>query len=142
MRWWILAALVIGLGCASIGVRGRDTLKPRQMEAVRLVWESTYGRTDEPPTVLWVEGAELTCTDPNSGLPGFKTSVGCREGYTATPDRVSVAWREGDRFSTTTLAHELRHAADALEGIIDPSHVGPQWRAVDAANAMLDAVGL
>jgi hypothetical protein len=140
MRRWVLGALL--LGCATVGVRGQPSPKPRQDEAVQLVWVYAYGRVDQPPEVLWVEGGELTCTDPNSDRPGFRTSAGCREGYTLSPYRVSVAWREGDRFSSTTLAHELRHAADARAGIIDPSHVGPQWRAVDAANAMLEAAGL
>jgi hypothetical protein len=87
-------------------------------------------------------GPELTCTDPNSGNPGFRTSAGCREGYTASPWEVSVAWHDGDRFSQTALAHELRHAADAREGVVDPSHKGPQWRAVEAANAALETAGL
>lgn len=140
IRSLVLAGFLAG--CATLGVKGQDVVKPRQAEALSIIWE-VYGRNDAPPEILWVEGAELTCTDPNSGKPGFKTSEGCREGYTASPELTSVAYRPGDRFSWTTLAHECKHIDLARRGILDPGHTRTaEWAKVDAANDRLGAVGL
>jgi hypothetical protein len=97
-------------------------IKPGQEQAVRLVWNGTYGRSDRAPAVRWIEGDKLTCTDPNSEKPGFPTPSGCREGMTALPMEVSVAWTGQATFSGTTLAHELLHALQFRTGIIDPNH--------------------
>jgi hypothetical protein len=104
---------------------------------------------------------ELTCTDPNSGSPGFDCpTVGCREGCTGSPLAVHVAY-SGQRWSETTLAHEDMHAAKmrdaiyllgyspntatALRELGDRNHSAAEWQpggAVDKANQRLREMGL
>lgn len=161
MRGWILivAAAICGLlaytvsGCATIGVRGDVVERAGLAEATAFIWDA-YGRKDEPPKVRVVEGAELSCTDTNSGKPGFPVILedpdhagrfvsACREGFTFLPTEVSVAWT-GQPWSRTTLAHELMHARQAREGVIDSNHTRPEWQPggdVDLVNARLWATG-
>lgn len=121
-----LLALLL-TSCATLGVRGHTIDHPRAAEAVAFVWRG-LGRTDPPPTVKWVEGYELNCTDAVSGDPGFMTPIGCRGGYTLSPLTVSVAWLGPDRpYSYTALTHEFLHAAQARDGIFDPAHQRPEW---------------
>ena len=143
LRLAALAALLAS--CAAVGVRGEATDKPRLREAVATVW-TYYGQTDEPPRVRIVEGAELTCTDPVSGTPGFPvlltTGMGCRNGFTISPLETSVSWR-GQPWHETSLAHELQHVAQGRRGIIDPGHLRIEWSTeVPGANARLLARGL
>lgn len=113
MKKWLALLLLAGCGFVGSGLEGTRAEKPRQTEAQAIVWEQTYHEPyAETPAVRWVEGADLSCTDPNSGRPGFRLVTGeCREGQTLVPGTVQVAWRPEDVFSTTTLAHEDWHAA-------------------------------
>lgn len=134
-------AAAIGLaGCASAGVRGEPRELAELERATAQIW-SAYGRTDRPPRVLVV--TETDCIDER-GVEGFRTIVGCRQGFTASPFDVSVMWR-GGRWSETTLAHELQHAAQARRGYADPEHRSPEFQpggAVDQVTAELSAAGL
>ena len=161
-----LAKLTVGLallgiyGCAELPVRGQVIEKPGLAAAVDSVWVGTYSRTDRPPVVFLVEGAGLTCTDEQSGVPGFECpTVGCRGGCTSNPASVSVAFR-GVPWHQSSLAHELRHAMKMriallmlnyspdramLQMLADKDHRGPDWEPggeVDKANANLLKLGL
>ena len=120
--WWWITVVTLASGCAAT-CKVEPAKKPRQDDALRVVWNDVFQRSDPPPEVRWVEGTCLTCKDPNSGRPGFETSDGCREGWTILPTAVQVAWRDDDRYSTTTLAHELLHALHIrIPMMPDPGH--------------------
>lgn len=140
--WFALGMLLAATlsGCATL-----KQYKPKDgsEQAVWIIWRS-YGRTDHPPLIRWKEGDALNCEDPNSGKPGFKTIVGCREGFTWTPFDVWVAWHGEASFSETALAHELMHSAQLREGIVDPLHKTQAFQpggAVDRANGLLLEAG-
>jgi hypothetical protein len=138
-------AFALLYGCASVGVRGEPADLPGLREATALVWQA-YGRTDPPPRVRIVQGADLTCTDPVSHNPGFPvlltSGMGCREGFTISPLEASVAWT-GQPWHETALAHELQHVAQGRRGIVDPGHLRIEWSTdVPAANGLLLARGL
>jgi hypothetical protein len=146
-----VVAADIEKGLVPVGVRGTVQDEPGLAAAVASVWTS-YGRTDPPPKVLIVSGAELTCTDPNSGNLGFAVLLlsgpACREGYSLLPDRVSVAYR-GQPWSQSALAHEAAHIVliRSLQGkpLGDPNHDTSWFQlggAVDQENAALAAKGL
>ena len=123
--------LIVVCSLAGCWRNGQPTTKPNQDRAVAIVWQDVFLRGDGAPVVRWVEGHDLTCTDPGSGRPGFPTPNGCREGLTMLPTEVQVAWRDDDSFSTTTLAHELLHAFHLRLGIMDPQHETPGFAPKD-----------
>jgi len=130
MRAWVWAIVWVLAGC---GARQTNSSKKTgQDRAVEIVWSNVFRSGQAPPEIRWVEGTNLTCADPNSGRPGFQTPNGCREGYTWRPSEVEVAWRDDDRFSSTTLAHELLHALHFHLGMIDPLHLSPGFKSKDA----------
>lgn len=145
-----VAILALSASCASLGVRGAPVDLPGLHEATQVAWDS-YECLGPPPTVLIVQGAELTCTDPNTGHPGFpvelSTGVACRAGYTLALDRVSVAYR-GQPWSESALAHEELHVCQGREGVVEPNHhgfTGSDWGPggrLDRANVLLRARGL
>jgi hypothetical protein len=125
-----LMSLVFLVGCGD-PMLGSTEKRPGQAEVEDLVWNQIYRETHKVPTVYWVEGEDLTCINPVSGRPGFIISSGqCRDGNTVVPNFVQVGWRTDDRYSTTTLSHEFRHAALLYRGIFkgDPFHSGEGWR--------------
>lgn len=153
--------------CATIQTGARKIIpgavveKPGLAEAEVLIWREAYGRTDASPLVYLVEGDGLTCASEHSGKPGFDCpSVGCREGCTAIPYAVSVAFDGTAPWSGTTLAHENMHALKmrraieamrftptqaTLDLVADGDHKGPEWQPggdVDKANALLVRHGL
>lgn len=144
------AAVSLFGGCATLGVRGEKVNAPGLQTATDDVWE-LYQCIGPAPTVLIVQGAALSCTDPNSGNPGFPVELpsgrACREGYTLSLDRVSVAYR-GQPWSESALAHEELHACQARAGIFEPGHhqfTGPDWGPggrLDRANVLLRTRGL
>lgn len=161
-----LRALVILAGfcaaCSAVSTIQPGTVvdRPHLQDAQSLIWKTTYARTDAPPVAYLVEGADLTCKDPGTDLPGFNCpTVGCREGCTSNPLAVTVAYRAVP-WSQTALAHEdmhvwkIRAAIDLLQYsptaavmslLADHDHKGPEWEpggAVDKANALLVANGL
>jgi hypothetical protein len=151
LRRGSLAWLGLLVGCGATVPHGTFDVRPNQDQALRIVWQTTYGRADTAPQVRWIESGELSCTDATSQKPGFPTAEGCREGLTLSPLEVRVAWSGQDRLSTTTLAHEFLHALLAREGTVDPLHQtegfralaacppdhGPRCGIVDAANKAL-----
>lgn len=114
-----------------MGVRGRPLDLPALRQATGIVWHDVYRRTDRVPIVQIVQGDALDCIDPNSKTPGFRVLLhkgfDCRNGYTASDDKISIAWT-GQPWSETTLAHELRHAAQLRDWIIDPTHQRDDWQ--------------
>ena len=119
-----LAAVVALAGCYF--PPGWDDPKPRQDEAVALVL-GIYGSGGAHPDIEWAEGGNLDCTVTSNGKRGFTTPRGCLEGWTWLPWETSVAYREGDRFSDTALAHELQHVAQLRRFRLDPEHRGCEW---------------
>src|SRR6187549_2642101 len=122
--WWLIVLGGLVASCASVGVRGAPSDVPGLAKARDAVWAS-LDCLGPPPTVLVVQGAGLSCTDPNSGNPGFPVQLSsgpaCREGYTLSLDRVSVAYR-GQPWSESALAHEELHACQARRAIFEPGH--------------------
>lgn len=122
------ALLALALtGCASwfapSDVRNRP---PNEARAVAIVWNTVYGRSDEPPFVVWIQGKDLTC-NAGKGYPSV-LGGGCVEGNAAL-HAITVALPAGARFSETALAHELCHVLLLREGKDpDNAHVGPCFR--------------
>jgi hypothetical protein len=155
----MLAAALVMLfaGCATQGaivIPGSVTDKPGLSAAVKAGW-SCLGRTDTPPKIRIVEGRDLNCTDPNSGKPGFnvlledertgKFGPACRNGFTFLPSEVMVSWTPAQVWSQSTLVHEMEHAKQARNGVIDSHHRRPEWEPggeVDRCNAQLAGDGL
>lgn len=155
-----LCLLVFGCASSSSLLPGHVADKSSINDATVIVWRNAYGRTDDAPLVYVVEGYELTCTDPHSGLPGFDCpTVGCRNGCTASPRAVHISARFP--WSQSSLAHELWHVVlirqavetelrtpldpSAFIGMMDRDHKGPGWRPggdVDKANVLLMQRGL
>lgn len=137
----LLLALVLA-SCAGTQ-RPAPAAKPRQAEAVALVWH-LYGRSDPPPAVRWMEGAALDCTSP-AGHLGMSYGTLCLAGMSVR-GTVLVVWHLGESFSGTALCHELLHES-LLRGTgdADDGHAGPAWQAdgaLERAVAALAAVGL
>jgi len=144
----VMAALLLcSHGCATGGPLPTPGLRDGSEKAAAIIWH-VYGRTDLPPVIHWVQGKDLTCTDPDSGEPGFpqmneKGEPVCHEGLTLTPWSCYVAWTGQPSFSDTALAHELLHVAQFRAGILDPRHERPEWTLlVPRANAALVENGL
>lgn len=151
----VLVGLVLGLvlsGCAHVV----GTVVPRvgQEQAVWIVWREAYGRTDRPPKVIWMEGSDLDCTDPQSGKLGFtivdidtttgEAPVRCREGFTWGPTEVLIAWHGTElTFAETPLAHEFLHALLLRQGVLfEVHHTRPDfYPRIDAANQLLIQAG-
>lgn len=147
---------ILCTSCATLGVRGDPLHLPRLDAAADTAWH-VFGSSHKRPTVLIVEGAGLTCTDPNSNKPGFEVEVvggsdmahgfgplskACREGYTLSAWKVSVAFH-GERWENTALAHEELHAAQEYEGVFDPEHKRAEWKPgglLEKANAAIAAL--
>lgn len=135
------ALLLLSFGCAQATPLPTPQLRDGAEQAVHIIWAEVYGRMDRPPRVRWVQGKALSCTDPNSGRPGFpqfdeEARPVCREGLTMSPLECMVAYRPDDlSFSTTTLAHELQHVLQARQFRADPQHYGPEWKAIEECGA-------
>ncbi len=152
----LLVFSVLSSSCATLGVRG-EAIHPAGMDAAADAAWAVYGRHEKRPTVLIVEGAGLTCKDPNSGKPGFEVEViggsdmakgngwlhkACREGYTLSAWKISVSYH-GEPWEQTVLAHEELHAAQEHEGVFDPNHNGADWNPggkLEKANAAIAAL--
>jgi len=140
-------------GCASSGLGVPVAPRSGQEQAVWLIW-SSYGRTDTPPLVRWVEGKALSCTDPDSNKRGFpQPAYGghldepvvmvCHEGFTWSPLEVVVSWHGEDSFADTALAHEMEHAELLRRGfILEIHHDRPDFFSrIDAANEAVRKAG-
>ena len=152
LRWLIALAGLVGAAACQLttdaGLRGQPRDLTGLTDATRITW-TTYGRTDSPPEILIVAGADLTCTDPVSGKLGFSIvlldgSRACREGDTLSPWQCSVSFHGEASWADTVLEHEEEHAALAREGRIDTDHTRypDLWRpggAVDTARAAVRA---
>jgi len=150
--FWVLVGLWLLsiFGCATLP---GPLPQPRvgQEQAVWIIWTS-YGRTDTPPLVRWVEGAALSCTDPDSGKPGFpQVEPGgldqplkqvCHEGQTWSPLEVLVSWHGELSFSETALAHEMAHADLLRRGVWEGHHDRPDfYTRIEAANKLVREAG-
>lgn len=138
-----LSALFLAASCAPL-FPGVPVALEGEEQAVWSIWHDSYRREDKPPLVRWVLPERQTCAINGKG--GFKTPLGaCREGLTLSPLEVSVAWHGEESFSWTALAHELCHADQARQGVIDPLHLTAAFGAggaVEQANAHLVEQGL
>ena len=143
LAFWLIVFVVTMMGCAPTGTS--DPME-HQGEALAIVWGTAFGQTDAPPTVNWVMGDHLDCTEPN-GNRGFMalTVEGrkCKGGITFTGAEVFIAWPDGSNYSNTAFAHELAHAEQLRRNVSDPWHLEPgTWELVDAANELLINNGL
>lgn len=112
-------------------------------KAMRIVWNETYKRTDEPPEVTWIESQFLNCGSGN----GWEYLGTCVAGLSWTDSKISqCAWpKPAIKISKTSFAHEVGHHYLARIGQPDPNHIGPFYAAgglKDQANAALDVEGL
>jgi hypothetical protein len=149
-------ALLLASGC---GVQ-IDT--SRKAEAAYLVW-SSYAEESTAPDAIFIEQARLNCAQGKftGRMYGFIESVSlnvvgseghCLSGQFFFGERTAqVALRDGDNYSTTSLAHELYHAhLDARTNDPDYDHLDPGFGeqyghprgAVDFANEELGTRGL
>lgn len=126
-RWAALAILLVGCG-----MPGEVFEIPGQVEATRMIWNESYGRTDAPPAVKWVTGDELDCT-LNDGRRGFSVwyaAQDCMDGGTAFDDETSVAYYgPGDeKRAFSVVAHEAWHVIGIRAGHRDTKHLAPAWQ--------------
>jgi hypothetical protein len=119
-------------------------VKPQQEEAVAKVLAVYQAPADlGEPAVRWREGVELDC---GNGA-GWNDGV-CVAGVfdLHAPAEVTVAWRPGDTYSRTGLAHELWHWLLFWRGQDpDQQHRGSGFArggAVEQANGALASAGL
>lgn len=131
----LVLALASSSGCATaravgaqLGARGVPMDVPGADQAVAIVWGEVYGRVDPPPALRWVTGADLSCDGGRGFVAYGRDGKDCVSGYTLSPFAVSIALLEGQPLSESSLAHELRHAADLRDGILDDGHEGAAWR--------------
>lgn len=127
----ILAGFAVcSSGCATIGVRGSEYPGADLVQAEWVAWHDVYQRSDKPPKVLVV--TEFSCIDKTSGDPGFKTIVGCRNGFTITPWDVSVGKDSNHTWSQVPLCHENMHALQARSAVFDPEHKTTQFQKLES----------
>jgi len=140
-------------GCASAPL-------PRQDEAMQIVWNQAYMRSDSPPGIQWISGNDLNCfPDPKSNL--FEGFWGAKwyGGPHTTECEAGLSWTDISLsqiavyppepyflFSSSSFAHELNHHRLAREtGDGDGNHTDPSWGPggiVEYANTALRAAGL
>lgn len=112
-------------------------------KAMKIVWNETYGRTDTPPEVTWIESQFLNCGSGN----GWEYLGTCVAGLSWTDSGISqCAWpKPAILISVSSFAHELCHHYLARIGQPDPNHTGPGFAPggiKDQANMALKAAGL
>jgi hypothetical protein len=122
-------------------------LKPGQEEAFQIVWKDTYNLNYQPPTVVWVEGSYLTCSEGRGWTAVIDGKELCVAGLTFLEKNESqVAWPAGTtKISATAYAHELCHIWGYYHGDIDYGHKGPCFVSgglVEQANKKLVEKGL
>ena len=133
--------------------RGRFKV-PNQDAAVELVWHVVYGapRTQEPPTVYWRMGKDLTIDRNGEGIMDGWIEPVTRQrvaGMTYSSRAVHCAWPGTYRsLADSSLAHELRHAYRLrFMGLLKGGffHNEPDWHTggeVERANRRLKEAGL
>lgn len=139
MRRFTIVFLALLGACGGRPWGGDPTPRPRQQEAMQLVWGSSYGMAVEAPPVFW--RTEHGC----DGIAAWMETGSCVAGL-FVDEHVEIAADVGLPFSETTLAHELCHAFKlATTGDGDGAHrsdcFGTHGRA-EAARAALEAAGL
>lgn len=132
----LFAALVItGFCCVRNAIAPSIRPVPGLDIAIETVW-AVYEGTKPPPYVTLVSGPDLTCANGQ----GFLVPItGCVYGVTLTPSMCVVAY-VGKPWHETSLAHELLHAYQWQNGVLDVGHDGPDWKPgglLEAANAAL-----
>lgn len=124
-----------------------------QDDAVRIVWNETYGRTDRPPDIWWVPPAAWDCKGASSGKPGFSSPVyvkdhfenGCVAGRSWVGG-MDIMWAPPYTWYTTAFQHEAWHIVMTRNGEEpDWTHTSPGFQAggaVEKATAALKAAHL
>lgn len=138
-----LAALLVLLASCGDNTAPNYTMKPRQAEAMDLVWFGVYTKNIDPPLVNWVEGGRLNCP---GGMSFMSTDGTCAFGeFTDWNYTIHVAWLPGQKFSDVSFAHELCHAkawaetSDSDGGHTGPCFVGLSSHVAAAQDALLGA---
>lgn len=115
----VTAALLLFLaGCFSAEQVGR----PRQAEAIELVWQAVYAETVAPPLIEWREDF---CNPAHPEKAGVATDGLCLSGRTFSVDYCLIAWRGS--FADSSFTHELMHARQLQDDIWDDTHSLPEW---------------
>ncbi len=138
-RYVLAGVIALGLCCTGRAAGPTRPTKPLAT-VVELVWRQ-YDRYDPPPYITLVTGRDLNCSKNDAFLFPY---LGCVYGVTLSPDMCVVAYA-GQAWSRTSLAHELLHAAQFRHGMVDPGHLGPEWKSgglLERANAELERNGL
>jgi hypothetical protein len=128
-------ALALLAGC-SAAPPADETPMPGQAQALAIVWQGAFQADQAPPPIAWSElrvdaGAATAVEYDGRIYSGVYTADGV----------AMVAWRGS--FHASAFAHELMHAWQADQGIVDPLHQRREdWQRVDAANDALVQAGL
>lgn len=134
-----LIALGLVAGCSDLPTLARTP--ELDIMAISSVWHGSYGRTDDPPPVEFVEKAECD-VDGYNGLVlenyGQVGNTACVRGYTIsswtttkpfTATEQSVRMLYVDMYSRSPLAHELVHVlvARTTDYTGDAGHTDPRF---------------
>lgn len=132
---------------------------PRQDEALQIVWNQAYMRSDSLPGIQWISGSDLTCFPDKMGVNGGFWGSNWYGGPKTTMCDAGLSWTDISLsqiavyppvphflFSTSSFAHELNHHRLYREtGDGDGGHTDPSWGpggVVQYANTALRAAGL
>ena len=119
-----LLVLVFAVGCGDNLIPVYPQL-PCQDQATTIVWNDTYGRTDQPPPVQWLSGAELDCDNGTKFLDHTDNPPTCVDGlyWPDMPEKVQAAVYP--TFWQSAFAAELCHSHwDRTTGDPDTAHGG------------------
>lgn len=123
-------------GCAVTKSRLRPSTssdpKPRQDEAIELVWHKVFKMNGPPPIIIWVERHDLDCNNGNSFYnPLSRYEDRCVNGL-FFPFAIMVAWPNKAKFSDTAFVHELVHAKMwVTDKKVDMEHLDTVWFSKD-----------
>lgn len=109
--------------------------KPRQAEAVALVWGVYPMVQASPPPIEWREDR---CGDKTKA--GVRYRGECYSGLYFPGGRAMIAWRGS--YTVSAFAHELLHANQWGRGWEDPNHLSTEWGLVQEANELLVMMGI
>jgi hypothetical protein len=137
----VTARLAVGFGlalsAAGCGAQTpQETPMPGQDQALAIVWRGAFNAAQDPPPVSWselhVDGGSKTAVEYDGHVySGIFTDDGV----------AMVAWRGS--FHDSAFAHELMHALQSYEDVIDPDHKRDKdWKLVKKANDALEDAGL
>jgi len=129
-----IGIFLLAIGCGRIEPSIEDTeIRPGQLEAMRLVWNTVYGMPEDvpPPPIKWSNGVD--CGGPSFGIP-VQTNSGFVCGAGSYDGNVVILLRSSN-MAETAIAHEYMHAMlHYLIGNADEKHERPEWKWVIVAN--------